>query len=131
MDETLFGAIRGMRARMGATQDKVIVTYSEIPINFTDMTGMTITVNGVDDLSATTPTLDGVEVTYTLTSLAATDVDIKWVYVGGGSIVDGEGEALKSGTLLAQKKTVSTTDGWATEDDSDWLTEDGGRWLLE
>lgn len=131
MNEAIFGAIRGQAARMGATQDKVIVTYSKTPVNFTDMTGMTITVNGVDDLSATLPTLNGNEVTYTLTSLAATDVDVVWRYVGGGTIVDGDGDPLRDGALYAQKKNPITVNGWATESGDDWLTESGDRWILE
>ena len=99
-------------ARMGATNNLVIVTYTNIPVNFTDMTGMTITVDGIDDLSATTPTLLGKEVTYTLTSVAASDVSIVFFYAGGGTIVDAEGNALATGSASAQRAvTTGIPDG--------------------
>jgi hypothetical protein len=134
-NDALFGAIRGISARMGATQSLVIVTYSKTPVNFIDMTGMVIEVEGVDDLAATTPTLDGNEVTYTLTSPAAElETAVVWKYTGGGTIVDGDGEPLQDGTLLAQKKTSPppvTVDSWATESDGVWNTETDGNWILE
>ena len=131
MNDVLFGAIRGQSARMGATNNLVIVTYSDTPINFTDTTGMTITVDGVNDLSATTPTLNGNEVTYTLTSIAPADVKIVWNYAGGGSIVDGDGEALRNGTLYPQTVPPVTVNSWATVTGGVWNTDSNGNWLLE
>ena len=124
--------IKATSARMGATNDLVIVGFSKTPINSFDTTGMTITVDGVDDLSAGVPTLTGPqEITYTLNSVASTDADIVWNYVGGGTIVDEDDNALPAGSLVAQTKLPVTVDSWATESDGVWNTETDGNWILE
>lgn len=118
-------------AAMGVTNDKVVVTFNDVPQNFNPIAGVVIEVDGVDDLNAAVaPVLNGNTLTYTLNSVASTNVLIQWIYSQPPGLIS-DGVDLAPSTTLTAQSGVVTTSHWLKEDSSFWLTESNGRWLKE
>lgn len=118
-------------ASMGATQDKVVVAFNDVPQDFTPIAGVQILVDGVDDLNAAiAPVLSGQTLTYTLNGLAPADVLIQWVYVQPPGLISDGTDLAPSRTLTAQSAQVGAL-AWQTEAGPNWELDGGGTWDLE
>jgi hypothetical protein len=109
-----FGAVS---AAMGGSQQFVVITFNDVPQNFSPIAGVQILVDGVDDLnSAISPLPVGSTLTYQLNSLAPDDVLIQWVYSQPPGLISDGVDLAPSRTLVAQQEstvpaTAILTDG--------------------
>ncbi len=93
-----------INATMGVTNDLVVITFSDVPQNFTPIAGVRILVDGIDDLNAAVaPVLNGQTLTYTLNSVALITSNIDWEYSQPPGLISDGVDLAPSRTLRAQQ----------------------------
>ena len=123
-------------AAMGVTNDKVVVTFNDVPQNFNPIAGVVIEVDGVDDLNAAlAPVLNGNSLTYTLNSVAPVTATVIWKYQAPPGIIS-DGTDLAGGAQLVAQEGVPIQENWwaINETGTDfWSIEDDGSdfWSIE
>jgi len=125
---------RALFASMGVTQDKVVVSFSDVPQNFTPIAGVQILIDGLDGLNAAiAPVLSGATLTYTLNNVQPTDVNIQWVYSEPPGLISDGIDLAPSRTLTAQAGAAPTIEFWDMEATPlVWDMENGtDSWNLE
>lgn len=111
------GIFSAIAADMGATQDLVVVTFSDVPQNFDPIAGVRILVDGVDDLKPGSPAiLSGNTLTYPLNSLAPTNVSVVWEYTSPPGIISDGVDLAPSIALTAQSAIPATDTFWSILD---------------
>jgi hypothetical protein len=104
------GGVLGFRAEsatMGGTNFQVVVTFSGVPQNYDPITGVQITVDGVDELnSGVAPLLIGNTLTYTLNYTAASVDEVRWIYAQPPGLIS-DGTSLAPSTNLQAQAQIN------------------------